>query len=67
MRIARLSWADMKDRPRERRTKQLPIRLDDHEREAFEAAAVRAGLKMTDWIRTRCLAAAERETKEKKQ
>jgi antitoxin component of RelBE/YafQ-DinJ toxin-antitoxin module len=37
--------------PRRTRPNQVPLRVDDEEKEAFFAAAERAGMTFTDWAR----------------
>ena len=49
--------------PEERLTERIEVRADAADRAEFEQAAAQAGLKMSDWIRTRLKAAAQRELK----
>lgn len=48
-----------------RRARQYPLWLSEEERAAFDEAAKAAGLSLADWMRTRCLAAAKREARER--
>lgn len=43
------------------RTRRFDVRLTPIERRSFEQAASLSGLRLSDWIRTRLRAAAERE------
>ena len=47
--------------PDERLAARIDVRADGADRQAFERAAEKAGLKLSDWIRDRLRAAAKRE------
>lgn len=45
------------------RSKNLHVRVSDDELTAFEAAATRAGLPLSQWVRNRLLEAARKEAR----
>jgi hypothetical protein len=47
--------------PAERKGERVEVRADSLEKRQFEKAAAKAGIKLSDWIRTRLNAAARRE------
>ncbi len=51
--------------PEERKAGVTGFRLNDEERTTLESAAELAGVKLSDWIRMRLLAAAKRELNRK--
>lgn len=51
------------DTPKARKERSLRIRVTQEQKDAFEAAAERAGLTVSSWMVTRCLERARHEEK----